>query len=145
MPHDPMRTLLRLRHAALDDARRGLAEALAAEDAAAGARRGAEQAIHRETCIAAASDSDLDVERFALWLSRGRSRLAEAERGVAEAAAVTAAKRAELNLARASARATASVIQRRDALERQQEARIAQRDLDDVGQRLVVEGRRRED
>ena len=133
MPHSALRTLLRLRQAALDDARRAVGDTIRAEAAAEAERDLAEQAIVAETRIATQSDDDGDVERFARWLKRGRARLTSAEAAVAEAAACTTQKRAELSLARAAAQAAEEMLERLQAEDLKQRERGRQRELDEAG------------
>ncbi len=140
MARNPLETLMRLRRAELDEARRALAEVIEAEEAARRARDNAEAAIVEETRIAAQSETDGDVERFARWLQRGRARLKAAEIALAEAADATTHKRAELNLVRAAVESTENLLERRQSEAEDAQRRAAQRALDDA----ALRGRREE-
>ena len=135
MPRDPLQTLMRLRRTELDDARRALAEVLEAEEVARRARDDAEATIVAETRLAAESDTDGDVERFARWLQRGRARLKAAELVLAEATEATTHKRAELNLVRAAVEVTENLVDRRRSEAEDDERRALQRALDEAGLR----------
>jgi hypothetical protein len=135
MSHDPLHSLLRLRQSELDAGRRRLGEALASEDCARAARRAADEAILAETRLAAASEADHDVEQFAHWLKRGRARLLTAEAALDEAMGVSAYQRAELTLLRAAVEATTQAIERKKSEAEAARARVAQRDLDELGAR----------
>ncbi len=132
MTRDPLETLMRLRRAELDEARRALGEVLEAEQAAQRERDSVEAEIVAETRVAAESDTDGDVERFARWLQRGRARLKAAELALAVAADATTLKRAELNLVRAAVEATENLLEKRRSETREGQSRAAQQELDDM-------------
>jgi flagellar biosynthesis chaperone FliJ len=132
MARDPLETLMRLRRAELDEARRALGEVLEAEQAAQRERDSVEAEIVAETRVAAESDTDGDVERFARWLQRGRARLKSAELALAVAADATTLKRAELNLVRAAVEATENLLEKRRSETRGEQSRAAQQELDDM-------------
>jgi len=121
MPPDSLETLMLRRRADLDQARRALGEVLQVEHAAQRARDSAEARIVAETRLAAASDSDSDVERFARWLPRGQAALQAAELVLAEAADATTHQRAELNLVRQAVAATETLLLRRQEEQRASE------------------------
>jgi len=133
MTTDPLLILLRLRRIAADEARRGMAEALQAEAAAADGVRAIEEAIAHETEAAGALEGgDSVVEAFGQWMRRvGQERaarlatLARAEECVQEARAVLAASRASME-------ATEAVIERREEARRLAALRAEQRVLDDL-------------
>jgi hypothetical protein len=129
MPHESEPSPLRQRLSALEDARRGVGEALVLEHTARQVRGSADAAIVAETRIAIQSDSDAEVERFARWLQHGQARLASAEAVLAEAADATTHRRAELALVRAAAQATAKGLRRRQHEIEQERSLAARRSL----------------
>lgn len=136
MNRDPLETLARLRHSVVEDARRGLAACLEAEDAARAALRGAGEAIFREQEAAGALDAgDGSVEAFAAWLPLGRLAVAQAREAHARAEAATTQARAVLAAARASAEATDRLLANRAAERDAEAARRAQAALDEAAAR----------
>ncbi len=134
MNRDPLRTLLRLRTAALDAARQALADGLTAERRAIDGEHAAREALRFEEAAATSLDAgDGAVEAFAAWLPRGREavRIATAERDRCAAELVGA--RAKLALARAGAEAITSVLDSRASGARAAESRKAQAELDEAG------------
>ena len=118
---DPLRSVLRIRREAVDDARRALSECLIAETARAAAADCAEAVIGRELELASRlSGTDSTVEAFARWLPLARE-MAERAR-VAHDRAVLETGRARACLA--AARAAAKVV------EELQARRAAERDAD---------------
>jgi flagellar export protein FliJ len=136
MTRDPLETLLRLRHLAVDQARRGLADCLRAESAAAHAVAEIEAAIEREAGVAAnlASD-DAEVEAFAAWLRRIRPKQRAAHVAEAQAEVATAQGRAVLAAARAGVRAAEKMLEEHAAAIRDEAEHRAQRDIDEAAQR----------
>ncbi|MBV9782384.1 MAG: hypothetical protein JO264_01055 [Acidisphaera sp.] len=124
---------LRLRRAAVEDARRAVAACLAGEAAAEQSLAAAEAAIERETQAATRSASDAEVERFAAWLKLGRKTLAAAEAGRTAAAAGTAQARAALTLARAALHETETLIAQRQAPQPPESDRRTQAGHDEPG------------
>lgn len=126
---DLFATLLKLRRAEVEEARRDLADALAQASAHAADMREAFAALDRE----AASDPAL----YAAWLPWGIERaLAAAARAEAAEKAVEAA-RVALAQARAAERAVEVMAKRRAAEEARRRARKEQAALDEAGQRRL--------
>jgi hypothetical protein len=139
MARDPLATLARLRRLAVSEARRDLAEALAAEDAALARATAAEAALTDEAETA-------EPAAYAAWLPRGLAE-ARAEAAKAEAAA-RAAERQRLALAeaRAAERAVELLAAKRAAEAAKAADRRAQAMLDEAAQsvrRFRSEGGRR--
>jgi flagellar biosynthesis chaperone FliJ len=139
MARDPLATLARLRKLAVNEAKRDLAEALAAEDAALARATAAEAALTDEAETA-------DPAAYAAWLPRGLAE-ARAEAAKAEAAA-RAAERQRLLLAeaRAAERAVELLADKRAAEAAKAADRRAQAMLDEAAQsvrRFRSEGGRR--
>jgi flagellar export protein FliJ len=136
MRDEPLRTLLRLRRLALDEARQTFAACLEVEATEAGRVRGIERSIQAETDRASSLDgNDMTVETFARWLRRVRAEQEAAERALHEAEARTAEARVVLGASRQAVEAVETEIERRDALERQEGTRREQRMLDEIGGR----------
>lgn len=135
--HDPLQVLMRLRRAAVDDARRRLGAAVQEGAAAQTARKAAEAAIATESANAIAAIGDTAVEDFSRWLPRGRAVLYGAEQAEADAALLASTRRAELNLARAAAEATDQLMQQRVAQARLDRDRGDQRALDEMAGRGI--------
>ena len=136
-----LRLLCRAHEADLAEAKRGLAQALGDEEGAGAARDAADAAIHAETVAAEISAGDAEVEAFARWLPRAQARVREAEQMLAQAAAVTAQRRAELVLVRAAAEAAEEALNAAlAALGKQREAaeQVASDDL--AAQRVAWRG-----
>jgi flagellar export protein FliJ len=130
---DPLGTLLRLRRLGVDQARRGLADCLGAEDAAAAAVRQMEADVARETEHATTlSGGDAVVEDFALWLRRIRIQQAAALTALATAEAHTNEARAVLAAGRAAVRAVELLLERRATERAASEARTIQLTLDEI-------------
>ncbi len=126
---DPFATLLKLRRAEVEQARRDLADALAQASAHAADARAAFAALERE----AASDPAL----YAAWLPRGiEQALGAAARAKAAEQAVEAA-RVALAEARAAERAVEVMAERRAAEQARRRARKEQAMLDEAGQRRM--------
>jgi len=124
---DPFATLLKLRRASVEEARRDLADALAG--AAARARE------VREAFAALEHEADTDPALYAAWLPRG------IERAVTAAARAEAANRAvesarlALAEARAAERAVEAMAERRAAEAARRRTRKQQAALDEAAQR----------
>jgi hypothetical protein len=103
MKRDPLESLVRLRRLAADEARRGLADCLRDEEAAAHAVAAIEADIERETEAAAnLATSDAEVEAFAAWLRRIRPIQYAAHVAVDRTEAETVRARAVLAAARSA-------------------------------------------
>jgi len=130
---DPLDTLLRLRRMGVDQARRGLADCLREEEAAAAAVRQMEADVARETEHATMlTGGDAVVEDFALWLRRIRILQTAALTALATAEAHTHEARAVLAAGRAAVRAVESLLERRAAEQAAGEARAMQVALDEA-------------
>jgi flagellar export protein FliJ len=136
MTRDPLETLLRLRHLAVDQARRGLADCLRTQSEAAHAVAEIEAAIEHEAEVAAnlASD-DAEVEAFAAWLRRIRPKQHAAHAAKAQAEVATAQGRAVLAAARSGVRAAEEMLEVHAATVREEAEHRAQRDIDEAAQR----------
>ncbi len=136
MTGDPLRTMLRIRKATLDEAQKAVAEAYQKEQEASGRAQAAAACLDEE--MKAATNivgGDEAVETFARWLPVGRRTLAHARE--VERAATTELDRARavLGLARAAVAAVESLIEQRRVEERVEEARKEQLILDETGRR----------
>ncbi len=133
MTRDPLEILARLRRSVCEDARRGLAACLEAEEAASTALRSAEAAIFRERDAACELDADDGaVEAFAAWLPQGRAAVAQAREAHLRAGAATVQARAILAAARTSAEATDRLLASREAEREAEAARRAQLAMDEA-------------
>ncbi len=122
MSRDPLLAVLRLRQRTVDDARLGLAQAVAAEMAAEALARAAERSMECEAQRAADPDGgDELVEAFAAWLPGARQRAAQARAEQERLSEAVTCRRAEL----AASRAGLDVIE--TLLRRKQEAAAAAR------------------
>ena len=111
MTHDPLEALVRLRHLAVDQARRGLTDCLRVEDQAAQSVAGVDVAIQHETDVATRlASSDAEVEAFAAWLRHIRPKEHAAHVAAAEAKTATYEARAVLAAARAAVRAAEAML-----------------------------------
>lgn len=141
MTRDPLETLARLRHSIREDARRGLAACLDAEEAASHVMRSAEAAIYDEQKAAGSLDAgDGAVEAFAAWLPQGRKAVAQAHAAHDDASAATVRARAVVAAARASAEAADRLLASRNAERAADAARRAQVETDEVAGRTVQQG-----
>ena len=140
MPADTIRTLLRLRQAAVDRAKQELALRLAAET---DAERSLSAALLRLSDEAdAATDPDAPdgaVEAYVRWLPTARRALRDAGERRDQAAEGVSVARTALSIARADERAVELTLER---LEREQAIGVARRDqavLDEVaGRRFSI-------
>lgn len=133
MRPESLRTLLRLRGIARDEARRVLDVAVSRQALAQAAADAAEQEIARETelaCNLAADDAA--VEAFGAWLAGARQRAAAARDAAERTEAETARARAALTLARAGLEAAEALDSDRAAQEAEATARREQHALDDL-------------
>ncbi|MBV8914242.1 MAG: hypothetical protein JOZ05_14525 [Acetobacteraceae bacterium] len=136
MKQDPLKSLLRLRETAADQARRELAECLRAESEAAAAIVAIEAAIRREMEAASSlAAGDAEVEAFAAWLRRMRPQQQAAETARTAAEAATSEARAVLGAARAAVRAAEAALEGKTAAAQAEAARKAQGEIDEVAGR----------
>ena len=136
---DPLATVLRIRRVTVDEARRGLGEALRAADKALEQAEVADKAISEEGEIAAdLAAGDNAVEAFAAWLPVGRARAQAAHERCVHAQSEVAKARAALTVARAAAEAADALLQRRRADAATQVARRDQADMDEVAGRITA-------
>ena len=135
MSRDPIEALLRLRKAAVDGARRDLAECLRAESEATAAVAAIESAIAREAELAAnLAAGDAEVEAFGAWLRRIRPKQRSAHAAEQDAETATAQSRAVLAAARAAVRAAEEILERHAAVAQAGAQRRAQTEIDEVAQ-----------
>jgi flagellar export protein FliJ len=136
MNHDPLESLLRLRRLAVDEARRGLADALRSESEAARTIAAVEAAIEREADVASSlAAGDAEVEAFAAWLRRIRPKQQAAHDAADEAEAATGLARTVLGVARAAVRAAEEMLAKHAAELHAQAERQVQAELDEVAGR----------
>ena len=136
MKRDPLRTMLRIRKATLDEAQKAVADAYATErDACARADAAAAALEHEMKAATSLVGGDEAVETFARWLPIGRRTLAQARDAQRTATAGLDRARVLLGLARAAVTAVESLIEQRQAEERLEEARKEQLLLDEAGRR----------
>ena len=136
MPRDPLDTVRRLRHRAVDEERRSLAESLAvAADAEAQART-AERHIEQEAERASdPSGDDALVEAFAAWLPGARHRAAQARALVERHEAEVSRRRAELAGCHTALAAIDGLIEQRRAAGVVAEQRSEQIAMDEAASR----------
>jgi hypothetical protein len=136
MPHDPLKTLLRVRNLAVEDGRRGLALSLDAANVAALALREAEMAIVRETERASdASGGDQLVEAFAAWLPGAQRRVTQALFWQDRQDAEVARCRADLTACRQALESLQQLCADRQAVEDETAARQEAQMLDEAASR----------
>ena len=112
---DPLPVVARLRHLAVDEATRALADCLTAEAAAAEALRLLDMQISAETDAAGDSDSDdRAVADFSIWLRRAEADRTAAANALASAETRSAEARAVLAASRSAARAMDELLDGRD-------------------------------
>ena len=139
MSRDPLEALLRLRKAAVDEARRALAERLRAESEATATVAAIESAITREAEVAAdLAVGDAEVEAFGAWLQRIRPKQRSAHAAGQDAETATAQSRAVLGAARAAVRAAEEMLERQAAAAQAKAQKSAQSALDEVTQGRAV-------
>jgi hypothetical protein len=111
MTRDPLEALVQLRHLAVAQARRGLADCLRVESQAAQSVAGVEVAIQHETDVATSlASGDAEVEAFAAWLRHIRPKEHAAHVAEAEAKTATFEARAVLAVARAAVGAAEAML-----------------------------------
>jgi flagellar export protein FliJ len=133
MKRRALQTVLRLRHLAVDEAKRALAEKLAAETDADAMEHMAQTAIRREADAASALDAgDGAVEAFAAWLPHGRAALEQARRRRNEAEMAVTQARAALKVARADEAAVERLLATQDAARAAEAARRDQAAQDEA-------------
>ena len=136
MKRDPLRTMLRIRQATLDEAQKAVSEAYVREQEAEGRADAAADALDREMKAATSLvGGDEAVETFARWLPIGRRALAQAREAQKAATADLDRARAVLGLARAAISAVESLIEQRTIQQRLEDSRKEQLLLDEVGSR----------
>jgi flagellar export protein FliJ len=126
-----LHTLLRLRRFEGDAARRALAEAIAAEAAAANRLHQAQSALHDEA-HGLDGDTLLALQNFAAWLPRGTADIQAASHALAVAAHASAAARATLAERRAAMEAVEKRIEAQARADRQDATRREAHALDDA-------------
>jgi flagellar protein FliJ len=136
MTRTPLRTLLRVRRASLDDAQKEVAERYRAEQEAGRRAEAAGEALSQEmrTALDPATGDDA-VERFARWLPLGRAALQRAHADHQAATAELDRARAVLGLARAAVRTVELTIEKRDAELARERQRREQLAADEAGSR----------
>lgn len=141
-PPDPLRSLIRLRRLARDEAIRELAVALEAEaEAGAAVARLNQQMVEEEVAASRTDADDVAVEAFGRWLRQARGQLRDAELARTRADAETVQARARLVAARGSLEAAEAEDARRRRIAEAAKERRAQSALDEIGQQR----RRRDD
>lgn len=139
MARDPLGVLLTVRQRAVDQSRQALATCLAAETAAMAAIRSIDGAIEREREAAdRRPDDHRGTEMLSAWLGRMRDQRRGAVAALAAAEGQTAAARAVLSAARASAQAVQRTIAERAALAHAEAAKREQHTLDDISRAQYV-------
>ena len=125
----------RVRRIVTEEARQGLAAAIAAETAAEAAVRDIADAIARERAIAADLNSDdLMVESYIAWLAEAGQQLEAARLKRDTAAASTTQARSRLNLAKAAEQTVERHIAAAVAAGRLEDLQREQIELDEVAQ-----------
>lgn len=115
MAGNPLEVLLRLRRLAVDQARQGLAECVAAETIAIARCNAVEAAMARELDAASKiTADDRAVEDFAIWLHRTLPERSAAEAALLGAETQTKEARMVLGAARAGVRAVESMLERKE-------------------------------
>lgn len=116
MASDPLEVLLRLRRLAVDQARQGLADCVAAETIAIARQSAVETAIARELDAASKiTADDRAVEDFAVWLHQMLPERYAAEAALLNAEAHTKEARMVLAVTRAGVRAVENMLERKEA------------------------------
>ncbi len=136
MAKDPLQMALSLRKCAVEDAKRGLASALSAEQTVAIAVSRATEAIRRESDAAMAlSTSDASAEAYAAWLPRGLSEQERARLSLQQAENVTHQARATLTAARTAEATIEKLLEGRAGAARRLAERTEQATLDEMAHR----------
>jgi flagellar biosynthesis chaperone FliJ len=154
MPHEPLLTLLALRRRAVDESRRAVAACIQAETTSAQAIVMIDDAIRRERAMAdtpAAGPADhpaagradhpaagpADMDLFAAWLARARTRRRAAVAALAVAETQTALSRDALSNARTAADAVERLLAERAAIKRAREDAREAHALDDIARARI--------
>ncbi|WP_419727858.1 flagellar export protein FliJ [Lichenicola sp.] len=138
MKRDPLKTLLRIRQATLDDAQKAVSDAYHAEHEASRLAEEAGEALAHEMRSAMNLGVDDDaVEAFARWLPLGRRAIKQAHEALRDATSRLDQARAILTLARSGVRTVESLDAQRKDERRQEEDRRAQHELDEIGARTA--------
>jgi hypothetical protein len=125
--------LLRQRRAALDAARRALAEAVAAETKLADKFKSIERAIQRETAMAERLDTpDSMVETFAVWLRSARADQGATEEALRVAEGATQEARTVLAACRSAVATVETLLDSRRAVENAAAERAERLTLDEI-------------
>lgn len=139
MSRDPLRTILRVRQSALDEAQKAVGEAYRLEQEASLGAEAAANALAQEMQVATSlTVGDDAVEVFARWLPVGRGNLKRAHDAQRDATAALDRARAMLAVARAGVRSVECLIEQRRAEEVLEEGRREQRLLDEAGSRRAT-------
>ena len=133
MARDALDSLLRVRRASEDEAKRAFAACLAEETLARQRAEAAEAAITREGEIAAdLAGGDHAVEAYAAWLPVGQNEVLRTRAAHEQATANVVLARVTLTLAHAAAEAALTFLERRAAEEKAALAKRTQAILDEV-------------
>ncbi len=136
MSGNTLATLLRIRRSSLDDAQRGVADALRRQQQMQAQSELEELRLARESVAALdLTSGDETVDAFARWLPVGRKAVEEARAAEAEASDDVDRARIVLGLTRAAYRAVELLVEKRAEETRLQESRKAQQAMDEVGRR----------
>ena len=131
-----LKRLLRVRHAATNEATRALADALARETEAEHAAAAAARVLAAETDVALHADApDRTVEAYMAWLPTGRRMIKLASDRHDQATADVTLARTALGLAVTSEQAVKQALDRLEAAERQSFDRRATANLDEMAAR----------
>ena len=134
MKREPLKTLLQIRQATLDDAQKSVAEAYRAEQDALRLADEAGNALAHEMRLAMDLGGSADaVETFARWLPFGKRALKQAHDAQRDATAKLDHARAVLTLARSGVRTVETLSEQRRDEQRIQDGRRDQRALDEAG------------
>lgn len=133
---DPLTSLARVRALAVDDAKRALADCLAAESAARQALRTLDHTIAAETEAASdPSGDDRTVEIFSAWLCRIATERQTAASALERAEVRSNEARIVLTMGRSAARATEELLAERAEAEHTRRTVREQAALDEAGRR----------
>lgn len=136
MNDESLTTLLRLRQAAVDEARLALAACVREEAAAREALDALDAAADREAAAAARLEApDRAVEEFATWLRRNRIDRETREQVLILAETRSREARSVLTVSMAAARSLEKLVERRVSERRAQAEARSQRELDEQGTR----------
>ncbi len=132
---DPIARLGRLRAAESDAARRDLATALRAAEAANAAIAGAQAALNHETRAAPTDATNELAGSYAAWLPAGRAAVARARAEEATRAVAVEAARVSLAAARMALRACETLAEAQAGERRVAEVKAEQMKLEDSARR----------